>query len=238
MIWVSNTGDTAFDRIHLIKSACTRLFTTQEIDKKNKKKGRLGIGNGIIVFGSEVDKVKAHVSVVTMLLLKELVMQHTLTAKLTHLPLLSLCVQSPVRHWLIKNVINVRHEKSHVYLDLGGASLASIDFKAASKQEAMAISNKIQKSRILYYVTSPASTSLVHHFMSVPTYQTAQVPYNASASRTCHHGPRTDVLAAPSPSPTRSVATRPVRVVNSRYLYEEALSMVHLEPLLMFLFVC
>ncbi|KAK3816501.1 MAG: SH3 domain-containing protein [Benniella sp.] len=156
-----------------------KIWSVEEIDKKNKKKGRLGIGNGIIVFGSVVDK-------------------------------------SPVRYWLIKDVINVRHEKSHVYLDLGGASLASLDFKAASKQEAMAISNKIQKSRILYYVTSPTSTPLVHHFMSVPTYQTAQGPYNASASRTSHHGPGRDVLAAPSPSPIHSVAARPIRIVKPK----------------------
>ncbi|KAK3816504.1 MAG: hypothetical protein J3Q66DRAFT_432163 [Benniella sp.] len=160
------------------------IWAVNEIDKNKKKKGRLGIDNGIIVFGSVVDK-------------------------------------SPVRYWLIKDVINVRHEKSHVYLDLGGASLASLDFKAASKQVAVAIFNKIQKSRILQYVTSPTSTPLVHHFMSVPTYQAAQGPYNASTSRTSHHGPRRDVPAASSsssssaPAPTHALlATRPVCVVS------------------------
>ncbi|KAF9358710.1 cytoskeletal protein binding protein [Mortierella sp. NVP85] len=107
----------------------TKIWPVEEIDKKNKKKGRLGIGNGIVVFGSEVDK-------------------------------------SPVRYWLIKDVINVIHEKSHVCLDIGGASPSSLDFKAASRQEAVAISNKIQKSRILYYVTSATSASLVHHFIT------------------------------------------------------------------------
>jgi hypothetical protein len=61
LIWIGNTYATAFDRICLINSACTRLFTIQEIDKNKKKKGCLGIDNGIIVFGSEVDKVKPSV---------------------------------------------------------------------------------------------------------------------------------------------------------------------------------
>ncbi|KAF9358706.1 cytoskeletal protein binding protein [Mortierella sp. NVP85] len=64
-------------------------------------------------------------------------------------------VKSPVRQWLIKDAVNVRHEKSHVYLDLSGASPTSLDFKAASKQEAVAIFYKIQKSRITHHVASP-----------------------------------------------------------------------------------
>ncbi|KAF9358709.1 cytoskeletal protein binding protein [Mortierella sp. NVP85] len=128
--------------------------------------------------------------------------------------------KSPVRYWLVKDVINVRHEKNHVYLDLGGASLASLDFKAVSKQEAVAIFNKIQKSRILYYVTSATSTSLVHHFMSVPTYQTARGASNASTSRTSHHEPRRDVpttsssTSAPAPTHALLATTRPVRVMS------------------------
>ncbi|KAK3807308.1 MAG: hypothetical protein J3Q66DRAFT_418397 [Benniella sp.] len=57
--------------------------------------------------------------------------------------------KSPVRQWLTKDVINVRHEKSHVYLYLGGAPPSSLDFKAASKREAVAIFYKIQKIQAL-----------------------------------------------------------------------------------------
>ncbi|KAK3816514.1 MAG: hypothetical protein J3Q66DRAFT_440933 [Benniella sp.] len=127
--------------------------------------------------------------------------------------------KSPVRQWLIKDAVNVRHEKSHVYLDLGGTSPSSLDFKAASKREAVAIFYKIQKSRITHHVTSPASPSFVHHPMSVPTHQAAQGPPNASAPCTCHHEPGSSVPSAPSPTlvpaPTRVLhVTRPVRVVN------------------------
>ncbi|KAF9358711.1 cytoskeletal protein binding protein [Mortierella sp. NVP85] len=158
-----------------------KIWPVEEIDKKNKKKGRLGIGNGIVVFGSEVDK-------------------------------------SPVRYWLIKDVINVTHEKSHVYLDIGGTSPSSLNFKAASKQEAVAIFYKIQRSYITHHVMSPASTSLIHHSMSVPTYPTRE-PRNTSAPCTRHHEPRSDVPAASfstlAPVPTLALhATRPVRVTN------------------------
>ena len=128
--------------------------------------------------------------------------------------------QSPVRQWLIKDIVNVRHEKSHVYLDLGGVSTSPLDFKAASKQEAVAIFYKIQKSRITHHITSPASTSLVRHSMSVPTFQTAQESPNASTSCTCRHAPKSDVPTAPSstsvPAPTHALATRPVRIMSSR----------------------
>ncbi|KAF9361689.1 cytoskeletal protein binding protein [Mortierella sp. NVP85] len=127
--------------------------------------------------------------------------------------------KSPVRQWLIKDVIHVRHEKSHVYLDLGGAPPSSLDFKAASKREAVAIFYKIQKFRITHHVTPPASTSLVYHSMSVPTHQTAQGPPNTSAPRTSQHESRSDVPAGPSPisSPALThahLATQRVRVVN------------------------
>ncbi|KAK3816577.1 MAG: SH3 domain-containing protein [Benniella sp.] len=128
--------------------------------------------------------------------------------------------KSPVRQWLIKDVIHVRLEKSHVYLDLDGASPSSLDFKAASKREAAAIFYKIQKPRITHHVTPPASTSLAYHSMSVPTHQTAQGSPNASAPRTSHRDPGSDVPAGPSatsvPAPTYvHLATRRVRVMNS-----------------------
>ncbi|KAF9361355.1 cytoskeletal protein binding protein [Mortierella sp. NVP85] len=100
--------------------------------------------------------------------------------------------KSPVRQWSIKDVDRVRHEKSHVYLDLGGTSPVSLDFQAASAQDAMAISNKIQgskqRSRIPRPV-APTSSVLVSHLMSASTCLTAEVSLNASAAYIAHHEP-------------------------------------------------
>ncbi|KAF9361688.1 cytoskeletal protein binding protein [Mortierella sp. NVP85] len=57
--------------------------------------------------------------------------------------------KSPVRKWLTKDVDNIRQEKCHVYLDLGGASPASLNFESRSKKEAEDIFNEIQKFRTL-----------------------------------------------------------------------------------------
>ncbi|KAK3816578.1 MAG: hypothetical protein J3Q66DRAFT_388707 [Benniella sp.] len=174
-------SDTPTMRTHGNKDS-TKIWTVDIDEKKKKRKGRLGLYNTLIVFGSDVDK-------------------------------------SPVRKWLTKDVNNIRQEKCHVYLDLGGVSPASLNFKSSSKQEAEDIFNEIQKSRTLCPVTSPTLTSLVCRSMSVPTCQTAQGPPNASAARISHHKPGKDVLAAPSPTsvpiPSHArPASRTIRVMN------------------------
>jgi hypothetical protein len=99
------------------------------------------------------------------------------TAHPTHcIPEFRIFVQSTVRQWLIKDVDKIRHEESHVYLDLGGTSPVSLDFQAASKQEAEAIFNEIQISR-----------SLVRHSMLVSTCQTTQGSPNASGAHVPYH---------------------------------------------------
>ena len=126
---------------------------------------------------------------------------------------------------------NIRQEKCHVYLDLGGASPASLNFKSTSKQEAEDIFNKIQKSRTLCPATSLTLTHPVGRSISVPTCQTAQGLPNASAARTPHHEPGKDGLAAPSPTsvpvPSHArLASRTVRVVNSRCRVQDTLIMI------------
>ncbi|KAK3816511.1 MAG: hypothetical protein J3Q66DRAFT_342664 [Benniella sp.] len=82
--------------------------------------------------------------------------------------------KSPVRLWMIEDVDKVRHKKRHVYLDIGGASPASLDFQAVSEQEAEAIFNKIQESRTTRLVASAAVTSLVRRSVSTPTRRTVR----------------------------------------------------------------
>jgi len=93
-----------------------------------------------------------------------------------------------VRQWSIKDVDKVRQEKKHVYLDLGGATPASFDFQAASKQEAEAIFNKIQESKQKSRISHPAASavatppSIRDSVVSTSTYQTAQGSPNISAA--------------------------------------------------------
>ena len=86
----------------------------------------------------------------------------------------------------------MRQEKKHVYLDLAGATPASFDFQAASKQEAEAIFNKIQeskqKSRIsrpdtaVASVPTPTPPSIRDSVVSTSTYQTARDSPNMSSA--------------------------------------------------------
>lgn len=86
----------------------------------------------------------------------------------------------------------MRQEKKHVYLDLAGATPASFDFQAASKQEAEAIFNKIQESKQKSRITRPdtAVTSLPtltppstrDSIVSTSTYQTARDSPNMSSA--------------------------------------------------------
>lgn len=95
-----------------------------------------------------------------------------------------------MRQWSIKDVDKVRQEKKHVYLDLGGATPASFDFQAASKQEAEAIFNKIQESKQKSRISHPAAAvptppSIRDSVVSTSTYQTAQgSPVVTAASAT------------------------------------------------------
>jgi hypothetical protein len=118
-------------------------------------------------------------------------LKHTPTIRLILSNIISsfLSVQSPVRQWKIEDVNEVRHEKNHVYLDLGGASPASLDFQAGSKQETERIFNNIQESR------TAAAVSRVRRSVSAPTPKTVRT--NPSAARiSCHEPGRAKVEPA------------------------------------------
>lgn len=87
----------------------------------------------------------------------------------------------------------MRQEKKHVYLDLDGATPASFDFQASSKQEAEAIFNKIQESKQKSRISRPDTAvvsvptltppSIRDSVVSTSTYQTARdSPSMSSAS--------------------------------------------------------